>query len=237
MRLVIVGCEYAGATTLASQVYDWSHRAMDRGFRIVHDHWKVPHVWGHPAGTSKLKGMTTEEREQVMALSPRLKEATQRQNLFYHTYPPESEDEHYMAVGLHIEDAIYAPMYFNYGIKGEFDVDRSVVQEIVEGNILRFTPEMTLVLVKASPEVIARRMHESSHDPSVIQEKDIELVLARFQEEFEASRLKNKIELDTTDSAPEETLAELIKQFDPYFSHSDRVSMLVKRAKDKGDWL
>ena len=237
MRLIIVGCEYAGTTTLASKVYEWSHEAMDKGFRIVHDHWKVPHVWGHPAGASKLKGMTPAERQQVMALSPRLKEATQRQNLFYHTYPPESENEHYLAVGLHIEDAIYAPLYFNYGIKGEFDVDRSVVQEIVEHNISRFSPEMTLVLVKASPEVIARRMWESPHDPSVIQEKDIDLILGRFQEEFEASRLKNKIELDTSDSTPQETLGELLKQYEPHFSHSDRVSMLVKKAKDKGDWL
>ena len=237
MKLIIVGCEYAGATTLASKLHEWSHEHMDVGFPIVHDHWKVPHVWGHPAGTTQLKGMTPEERQQVMALSPRLKEASQRQNLFYHIFPPDREDEHYLAVGLHIEDAIYAPLYFNYGIKGEFDVDRSIVQEIVEHKILRFTPEMTLVLVKASPEVIARRMRESPHDPSVIKEKDIELILGQFQEEFGAARFKNKIELDTSESTPEETLAELLKQYEPYFSDADRTRILVKRAKQRSDWL
>ena len=60
---------------------------------------------------------------------------------------------------------------------------------------------------------------------------------ASYTPSFRGLGLKNKIELDTGDSAPEETLAELIKQFDPYFSHSDRVSMLVMRSKDKGDWL
>ena len=93
MKLIIVGCEYAGATTLASKLHEWSHEHMDKGFPIVHDHWKVPHVWGHPAGTTQLKGMTPDERRQVMALSPRLKEASQRQSLFYHIFPPDHEDD------------------------------------------------------------------------------------------------------------------------------------------------
>ena len=103
MKLIIVGCEYAGATTLARGVFEWSHRVMGDGIKVVHDHWKVPHVWGHPAGATQLKGMTPEEREQVIALSPRVKEMAQRQSLFYHTYPSESKDEHFLAVGLHIE--------------------------------------------------------------------------------------------------------------------------------------
>ena len=49
--------------------------------------------------------------------------------------------------------------------------------------------------------------------------------------------VKNKVELDTRDSTLEETLAELIRQFEPFLSESDKVRILVKKAKLKGRWL
>ena len=237
MRVVIIGCEYTGTTTLAVGIHDWSHVAMDNGIPIVHDHWKVPQTWGHPSGTTQLKGMTKDEQAQVMAMSPRLKEMYQRQSLFYHTSPEKVPDQHRLMVGLHIEDAIYAPLFFNYGIPNEFDVDRRVVMRIVEEHMLEFQSDWTLVLLKADRDVIARRLRENPHEPSVIAERDIELVSRRFDEEYEASRFRNKLALDTSNSTPESTLKEFLENFEPHFNEADRISMLVQRSKKAGDWI
>ena len=48
----------------------------------------------------------------------------------------------------------------------------------LEGKILERAPGVILVLFKASPEVIAKRMKESPHTYQVVQEKDIEYGLA-----------------------------------------------------------
>ena len=83
-----------------------------------------------------------------------------------------------------------------------------------EEEILKMAPHTVLVLVKATPEVIGARMVADTHpDPNtlarqkkskpfgeptrgVVLDKDVELVLARFEEEFEASLFKNKIVLN-----------------------------------------
>ena len=137
MKLIIIGCEYTGTTTLSKNLFEWSHENMTEGISIVHDHWKIPDTWGHPHSKSKLKGMTLEEQTQVMNLSPRLLENMQRQSLYYHM-PTKANDDHYIVVGHYIEDGIYAPIYFNYGIQGPYDVDRSVVMKEVERRILEF---------------------------------------------------------------------------------------------------
>lgn len=237
MKIVMIGCEYTGVSTLASGVYNWSHQVMDNGIPIVHDHWKVPETWGHTEGASKLKGMTAEERRQVMGLSPRLKEMTQRQSLFYHIFPSGGDDRQFLMVGLHIEDAIYAPLYFDYGIPRDYDVDRRVVMRIVEEELLRFNPDVTLVLVKARPEVVARRMREAPHVTGVLKERDIEHVLDRFEEEFGASKARDKLVLDTSESTPEETLSEFVSGYELFLSQSDKVSILTKKAKQRGAWL
>ena len=237
MKLVIVGCEYAGTSTLASRIYDWSHEIMEEGLPIVHGHWKLPETWGHPEGATQLKGMTDEERDQVMALSPRLREMTTRQSLYYHIFPSGGGDRQMLFIGLHIEDAVYAPLYFDYGIPNEFDVDRRIVMELVEHELLRFNPDMTLVLVKARPEVIAQRMRDEPRKYGVVKEEDIDHVLGRFKEEFEASKIANKITLDTSDAAPEETFAEFVRQYEPFLSESDRVRILAEKAKQRGDWI
>ncbi|MDP7578434.1 MAG: hypothetical protein QGF12_02695 [SAR202 cluster bacterium] len=235
MKLVLVGCEYAGTSTLASKIYAWSHKIMAKGLPIIHGHWKFPETWGHPEGATLLKGMTDEERDQVMAMSPRLREMTTRQSLYYHIFPSRDDESalgqlhrDFLFIGLHIEDAIYAPLYFNYGIKNEFDVDRRVVMEQVEKDLLIFNPETTLVLVKAQADVIARRMRDEPRNYGVIKEEDIKLVLRRFEEEFESSKIPHKIILDTSNVPAEETFAEFVRQYEPFFSDSDKARILEK---------
>ena len=47
MQLVLIGCEYAGTTTLARSVFDWVNANLDGGMPFFHDHWKLPFTSGH----------------------------------------------------------------------------------------------------------------------------------------------------------------------------------------------
>ena len=46
MRLILMGCEYAGTTTLSRQIIKWVKENLGDDFGF-HDHWKLPHV-SHP---------------------------------------------------------------------------------------------------------------------------------------------------------------------------------------------
>ncbi len=48
MRVILVGCEYVGTTTLAHAIDDWLETNMGVRFSLIHDHWKIPHTSGHP---------------------------------------------------------------------------------------------------------------------------------------------------------------------------------------------
>src|SRR3970040_233852 len=85
---------------------DWMASTMGARFSLIHDHYKVPHTSGHPDDT------TPEERKQILALSPKLKEMTQRHSLYYHVQPGSFDVPDWMVIGLHIEDAVYGPLYF-----------------------------------------------------------------------------------------------------------------------------
>ena len=216
MRVIIIGCEYAGTTTLAYGISDWAKRTMGDGFELVHDHWKIPHTINHPSD------MTEEEQEQYMSLSTRVKEAAQRHNLYYHT--PAKRDTDGIYVGYYFEDTIYADLYYGYGGVGR-PGDRRVHSEHIEERNIEFGPETVLVLVKASPEVIRRRMSESPHGRQVIQDKDVEQVLRRFEEAYEGSSISQKIALDNSEMTSQETLAEFVRQVQPHLTERDRARM------------
>ena len=221
MRVIIIGCEYTGTTTLGYGIRDWALRNIGGfEFDLVHDHWKIPHTINHPSD------MTDEEQEQYMALSPRIKEAAQRHNLYYHTIAKRDTDG--IVVGYYFEDSIYAPLYYGYGGEGG-PGDRVYHSKAIEERNLEFAPETVLVLVKASPEVVRRRMREGPHQRQVIEDEDVELVLQRFEEAFKGSTIPQKITLDTSDSTPEKTLAEFIEKAEPYLTARD-LARISERA-------
>ena len=227
MRLILIGCEYAGTTTLAEAIRSWSNEVMGRGLLLYHDHWKIPHTSGHQ-GFDDLS-LTDEEQEQVLALNPKVKEMVQRHNLWYHISAGALRGPDYMAVGLHIENAVYAPLYFDYYV-GDRAWARRAVVEHVEDTILEFAPDIVLVLVKASPETIARRMKESPHHNAVLQEEDISHVLGEFETEYERSAIRNKFTLDTSHATVEEVLAQFVEKIEPFLSESDRTRILAHKA-------
>ena len=229
MKLILVGCEYSGTTTLAHAIFKWGEEEMGAEFGLFHDHYKIPHTSGHPP-TDHLSELDDDELEQVLALAPKIKEQIQRHSMYYHiqTYAFLDGRQHeqgfypdYLMIGLHIEDTIYGRLYFDYGQDGQ-PGDRSLVGPNIERAIMEHAPDMVLVHVKATPDVIARRMKEDPHKHGVLKEKDIELVLGRFEEGYRKSLIRNKFELDTSTATMEETLREFVGKLEPFLTDADR---------------
>lgn len=223
MRLILAGCEYTGTSTLAFAIDDWMDANIGARFPLIHDHWKLPHTSGHPQ-----PDMTEEERQQVLALSPVLREMTQRHSLYYHIQPNSWLGPDWMAIGLHIDDAVYSPMYFGYGADHQ-DHDRKTVSRQVEDSILRFAPDIVLVHVKASAEVIAQRMQADPREHSPLTVDDIPTMLNRYEEAVANSTLRRKISLDTGNGSVEETIADFAGKIERHLSEADRSRILVHR--------
>jgi hypothetical protein len=247
MHLILTGCEYAGTTTLGWAISQWAAGTMG-GHHWFHDHWKIPHI-NHPAGDDlatvdrlyeewaaggpdpTIIGLSPEERKQFLSLSPQLKEMFQRYQMDYHVRPSfyRNAPDHNI-IGMHVDEAIYAPLYFGYGGPGEY-ADRAVYVHYIEEIILELAPHTVSVQVKATPEAIRRRMRESPHEDGLIQDKDIEYVLQRHEEEYERSLIKNKFTIDTSTATVEESLAEFIEKYEPFITDADKTRTLVHKAK------
>ena len=220
MKLIIIGCEYSGTTTLAVAVNDWLREQTGTDFRIIHDHWKIPHTSGHPDDS------TTEEQEWLLAATPKFKEMHQRHSLYYHAQYRGTEPDDSMLIGGAIEDGVYGPMYFGYGGPGH-RLDRETVQHQWEQTLLYASDAIVLVHVTADDDVIKQRMQDDPHENMVISEGDIGKVKNRFAELVEWSVLTKKIQVDNSGSM-EDTMAEFVSKMEPYFTDVDR-----KRMKER----
>ena len=126
----------------------------------------------------------------------------------------------------HIEEAVYAPLYYGYGGRGEYG-DRAALARSFDEEVMQHAPDTVLVLLRARSEVIAQRMREQPHERPVVQEKDIEHVLQRFEEEFRDSLIRKKFALDTSDATVEQTLAEFAGEIKQHLSETDRLRLLA----------
>ena len=218
MRLFLIGCEYSGTTTLAHAINEWTKETMDKEFTLIHDHFKLPDT--KPHGPE----LTEEEIAQFDALSPRLTEVIMRHNLYYHTPAKPSSGEDFLGIGIHIEEGIYGPLYYGYGGPGELG-DRQTIAKGLEQRILNYAPETVLILVKASPEVIAKRMKENPHKYPVVPEQDIPDVLQKFEEAYQNSSIKHKITLDTSTATIDETVAEFVEKIRPHLTEAELMKL------------
>ena len=130
-------------------------------------------------------------------------------------------------------DAVYAPLYYGYGDVGQY-ADRRHLARVLDKSVLKIIPDTVLVLMRASPEAIRKRFRgkeslwPNRHGATMFQEKDTELVLERFEEEFQNSLLTYKFDLDTTDASVEETLSEFVRKMTRYITADDRLRMLSR---------
>ena len=219
MNLVFVGCEYAGKSTLAGEVLKWAEEALG-GTSHFHDHFSVPSSELSPQG-----------QESVLAVHPQFLEMFQRYSLTYHLGDSFYSHGDHNLMGFVIEEAVYAPLYYGYGgpnsgaPKRSPEGQRTEMARRFESEMLEKAPGTVLVLLKADPEVIRRRMREAPHTHPIVRDQDVEHVLGRFEEEFEASLIRRRIVLDTSMATVEQTLAEFLQAHEPFMSRQDRQRM------------
>ena len=208
MQILAIGCEYSGVTTLLEAVGAWG-KERDMAFHLD-DHFSIP-------DTSHLE---PEDQEAMVALTPALKERFQRMQVVYHLKVLENW-EHVLLGGFHIEHEIYGPLYYHPGRSayGTRQYEHDMPEELV------------LVHLKARPEVIEARMAADPHPYQLILKEDIATVLERFEGEYRASLLRRKIEIDTSDLAPEQLLATFLRQVTPHLNTRDMLRYLAEKLE------
>lgn len=227
MNIITIGCEYTGTTSLMLRFQGWIKDAFGQT-TIFHDHFKLPNASGHPPLDPDSIIFTEDEKRLVFQMTPKVKELFTRYTLYYHSpsKPSNSTVVGGLHIGHHIDDLIYAPMYYGYGGPGE-PGDRRVEAQNVEQSFLKYVPETVLVLMRTTAEVVRSRMSSSPNADGVVRDEDIELVLRRFDEEYARSAIRNKIMLDTTDSTPDDTFQEFLCKMEPFWTEGDRLRMLT----------
>ena len=219
MRLIIIGCEFVGKSTLAARIKAWGEEALGGLTSSFHDHFVFPD-----------EEANEEEQKQLMAMVPSLKEKYQRYMINYHFHPAFYSDNDHCTVGFYYSEAVYAPLYYEYGGPGAY-ADRAKMVRAWDHEVMQIAPDTVLVLMKASPEVIRQRMVKLSERKTILQEKDIEFVLQRFDELFDGSLIRKKFTLDTSANTIEETFAEFLPKMAPHFTQTDRLRMLTHQRE------
>ena len=216
MRMILVGGEYAGTTSVAIEFHRLAREQLGIDLGSIHDHWKIPYTVTHYPDE-----ITEDEADRFLALSTRQREAWQRHNLYYHTLAAVGAPRDQIIVGFYIEDTIYADLYYRYGGPGEAG-DRAVHAPAIEKRLVALAPETVLVHVWARPEVIRRRAVDTPHRRQVVPDADVELVQERFAGAVAASRIAHKIELDTSDTTAGEAAQTLFERMEPLLTEDDR---------------
>ena len=110
MRLLMVGSEYAGTTTLNIEISKWIDRVIGgavHGGLGFHDHFKL--VEGGPPEPSK------EEIEESLSWSAHHRQGYKHYVMTYHLAHAFFSDPHHLLIGMHFDDEVYGPRYFGYG--------------------------------------------------------------------------------------------------------------------------
>ena len=204
-------------------------------------HFVVPKLDQHmiveseAAGAQTLPGKheedlnTEEDEEQIMGLRPSVLEQLQRHNIWRHLHPDMyvTEQDNLM-IGFHYADAVYAPMYYGYGAPGSF-ADRSQRARAWDHHLMKIAPDTMLVLVSASPGDIRERMRRSPRRRGILQERDVEEVLAGFRREYDNSLVHRRLTLDTSDVPVEESIQQFLRLVRPHLSDRDLLRIAAHR--------
>lgn len=241
MRLLMIGCEYAGKHTLGIEIDRWWRGLTRQDFLpppsfSFHDHFVLPHVV-HAEGHEYHKELS---EQQMLTLNPHLLEHYQRYQIFNKLTKGYMIMKDLFLMDWYYGDAVYAPLYYGYGKPGMY-ADRRNMARSLDAEVNEFYPDMVLVLVKAGPDAVRHRMankHETPfpgrHEATYFKGEDAETVLARFDEEYEKSLIPRKIEIDTTDATVEESLADFVRQVKPFITTDDFQRIVGHRALSMG---
>ena len=231
MRLLLIGCEYTGKSTLAGNISRWMIETMGASLVRWHDHFVVPRLDSHTIiraeGSDAAIGKAEddlnndEDEEQIMSLRPNVLEQLQRHNIWRHLHPGLLQADDVLSINFYYAEAVFAPLYYGYGEPGSF-ADRSERAREWDQELLAYAPDTVLVLVTADPAAVAERMAARPRVRGILEERDIPYVLDRFQGEYDASLIERKFTLDTTNTTPQQTLAQFVDRIQPHLSEIDR---------------
>ena len=231
MNLLIIGCEYAGKTTLARGISRWMIESMALPYVRWHDHFVVPRLDRHlivhagtdttTVGKDEADLNTAEDEEQILALRPSVLEQLQRHNVWRHLHPDLFRAEDVLFVNHYYAEAVYAPLYYRYGEAGSF-ADRRGRARAWDRELLLRAPDAVLVLVECSAEVIRDRMSRSRRPRCILRDQDVDRVIDSFRREFDASLIPSKFTLDASEASPDEVFASFRRRIEPYLSAVDR---------------
>ena len=204
MRLIVVGCEYAGTSTFMKNLKAWGLKHHTRFH--VDDHLLMPDAHF---------GLTDEDRRALLSLGPELKERYQRFMMYYHALYVCQVNTDIVFEGFHIAEKVYGPLYFGY-------------QPHLNDLEMKLPPDVMLLLLKASPEVIQKRMEADPHKFQIIKKEDIPLVSKRFEEEYNNSILYKRLTIDTSNLSPEEVFQKFLSEVTIYLELSDLYKVMNK---------
>ena len=241
MRLMLIGCEYSGASTMARAIGEWLLRERAAAGVRVHDHWVYPYIADQDPSTCFVMGpggivreewryrggygdaaMSEERAADVRAMPAWLLEQMQRALIWRHMHHTVIDEEvsDSIQVGLYYAEAVYAPLYYGYG-RDSFSDRRRRAREW-DRALLEIAPETVLVLLRASPEAIRERMRAAPRPDGVPREEDIERVLDLFEEEYAATELRQKLAIRTSGVTVADSVAEFAREVEAILTDEDR---------------
>jgi len=198
MRIIAIGCEYSGVTTLLEGINAWG---IQRGVHFhMDDHFTIPDAYH----------LSDEEQQAMLNMLPAIKERFQRFQIVYHVRLI-NNFQHILLGGFHLEEEVYGPLYYYPGLT--VSDTRKYESEMPNDAIL--------VHLHARPEVIAKRLADAPHPHTIIQKDHIPMVLDGFAEEYRASWIQHKIEIDTSDLSPTDLLAAFFNKANAHFNTRD----------------
>lgn len=235
MRVIIAGCEYVGKTTLAGQISRWMIRSMGLPSVRWHAHFVLPHLDRHVLvpDSGETSTLDREEVEVILQLPPFIKEQLQRYMIWRHLCNDmyRASDD-YLMIDFYYGEAVYAPLYYGYGGSDDPFSDRRRRAREWDTEIMMQAPDTVLVLLRASVEAVRRRMHLDPHDGSILKPDDVPIVLRRFEDEYAESQIERRFALDTSDSSPDRTFEEFLRQMRPHFTAIDHLRIGSNRPQD-----
>ncbi|MEE2710161.1 MAG: hypothetical protein VYA69_11240 [Gemmatimonadota bacterium] len=203
MRVVVVGCEYTGVTTLIDGVYEWGNA---RGiYHHLDDHFTIPDAFH----------LSREEQRAMLEMLPAIKERFQRFQIVYHVRLLHLF-EHILVGGFHIEEMVYGPKYYYPGI----NID-----------VREYEPEMPddtiLVHLTATADVVRRRMQSDPHTHQLVPSEDVTEILERFEEEVRHSWIKHKMKIDSSHLTPEKLVSAFLEASKPHLNTRDMLTRMA----------
>jgi hypothetical protein len=69
-------------------------------------------------------------------------------------------------------------------------------------------------------------MRENPRPKGLLQEKDIEYVLQRFEEEYNSTLIRKRLVIDTGEETIDDTFAKFVREIQPHLTDDDRLRIL-----------